>query len=195
MKRFFKIIFLFVIFFLPSISFAEENFEASKQEIIVLYNANKLKEAYQLISNIPEDKRDSEIWMIAANITQDYGRDLDAIFLLEKAINTDSTNYKLYYNLGNLYLKDKKYHSAITNYKLALKYKKDFSYAWYNTGCAYLAVEEYSKAKKSFEKAILYNNQEPNFYYNIAYVYKKMNNRKQADKALNIYNALIEQRN
>ena len=86
MKRFFKIIFLFVIFFLPSISFAEENFEASKQEIIVLYNANKLKEAYQLISNIPEDKRDSEIWMIAANITQDYGRDLDAIFLLEKAV-------------------------------------------------------------------------------------------------------------
>lgn len=195
MKNYFKIILLLIFLFLPQLSFAKENIEETKQQIIVLYNANKLKEAYQLISNIPEDERDGEIWMLAANITQDYGRTLDAVFLLQKALSVDTNNYKIYYNLGLLYLRDNKFNSAINNFKLSLKYNKEFPYAWYNLGCAYLGLFDYKRAKSAFMRAISFNTTEPDFYYNLAYTYKKLDNKKQAEKMLKIYNTLIEQRN
>ena len=52
------LIILFSLFFCFPV-FAEDNFSETKKEIVVLYNTNKLKEAYQLISKIPEDKRDA----------------------------------------------------------------------------------------------------------------------------------------
>lgn len=194
MKKFKLIILIVLIFFARYPAFCIENYSDTKKEIIVLYNANKIKEAYQLISKIPENERDSELWLIAANITQDYDRTLDTIYLLQKAISVDQKNYKAYYNLGNLYLRDKKYNSAILNYKLCLKYNKEFAYGWYNLGNTFLELEDLSNAKKAFMRAISYNSSEPDFYYNLAYTYKKMNNKKQAQKMLNIYNVLTEQR-
>lgn len=194
MGRFFKII-LLILLFIPQSVYAQDDMQEIKQQITVLYNTNKLKEAYQLISKIPEDKRDSEIWLLAANITQDYGRELDTVFLLQKALSLDETNYKIYYNLGVIYLKDNKINSAINNFKLALKYNKEFPYAWYNLGCAYLVIFDYKKAKNAFMRAISFNTTEPDFYYNLAYTYKMLGNKKQSEKMLEIYNTLISQNN
>lgn len=196
MKKILSILFLIGYIFSAQVCFSAENDDIStlKQEILVLYNTNRIKEAYQLISNIPENQRDSEIWLLAANITEDYGRDLDATALLEKAISIDPTNYKAYYNLGNLQLKGNKYYSAIASYNKCLKIKKDFSYAWYNLGNAYLALDEYSKAKSAFMRAISFETVNPDFYYNLAYTYKKMGKIKQAEKMLNIYNTLMEEK-
>lgn len=194
MNRFLKIFLVIILFFSQSV-YAQEDIKELKQQITVLYNTNKLKEAYQLISKIPEDKRDSEIWLLAANITQDYGRDLDTVFLLQKALSLDETNYKIYYNLGVIYLKDNKINSAINNFKLATKYNKEFSYAWHNLGCAYLVIFDYKKAKSAFMRAISYNTSEPDFYYNLAYTYKILGNKKQAEKMLEIYNTLVAQSN
>lgn len=185
------IIFVFIAGIKPA--FCGEDYSEMKKEIIVLYNTNKIKEAYQLISKIPEKERDCELWLLAANITQDYDRTLDAIYLLQKAITTDPKNYKPYYNLGNLYLRDKKYNSAIYNYKLCLKQNKEFAYAWYNMGNAYLGLEDYPKAKSAFMRAISFGLSEPDFYYNLAFTYKKLNKKKQAEKMLKIYNTLMEQ--
>ena len=195
MKKFLNLI-LAIRFILSSqVCFAaDEDFEVMKKEVVVLYNTNRVKEAYQMISKIPEAKRDSEIWLLAANITEDYGRDLDATYLLEKAISVDPMNYKAYYNLGNLQLKGKKFYSAIMSYNKCLKIKKDFPYAWYNLGNAYLALDEYSRAKTAFMRAVSFKTSEPDFYYNLAYTYKKLKNNKQAEKMLEIYNTLIEQK-
>lgn len=198
MRNLAKIFLTLAIIFNSQVCFAETDIATItelKDQIIVLYNANKLKEAYQLISKIPEDKRDGEIWLIAANITQDYSRTLDTIFLLQKAISVDGENYKPYYNLGNIYFKDNKFNSAITNYQSALKYNKEYPYAWYNMGCAYLELEDYPKAKSAFQRAITYKSDDADFYYNLAYTLKKMNKKKQAEKFLKIYNTMLEQRN
>ena len=101
-----KLLFLFVLLFF-GLSFSPANAEtldvsAAKLEITALYNANSLKDAYALISSIPEDKRDADIWLLAANITQDYGKEKDAIYLLQKAVLVDPSCYKAYYNLGNI---------------------------------------------------------------------------------------------
>jgi len=194
MKKYLFVTALLISFLTPQVLFANESTSELKKQITVLYNTNKLKEAYQLISKIPEEERDSEIWLLAANITQDYGRDMDTIFLLQKAISTDETNYKAYYNLGNIYLKEKKYNTAIENYKLSIKNNKEFAYGWNNMGLAYLGLEDFAKAKSAFMRAISYKSSEPDFYYNLAFTYKKMNKKKQAEKMLNIYNTLIEQK-
>lgn len=196
MKKIFLLLFLISFIFSSQVCFADEeiSLDVLKKEIIVLYNTNRVKEAYQLISSIPESERDSELWLLAANITEDYGRDLDATYLLEKSISVDPKNYKAYYNLGNLNLKGNKYYSAIIAYNKCLKIKKDFAYAWYNLGNAYLALDEYSRAKSAFMRAISYLTTEPDFYYNLAYTYKKLKNEKQAQKMLEIYNTLIEQK-
>lgn len=196
MKKVLILLFLISLIFTSQACLADEvvSIDVLKKEIIVLYNTNRLKEAYQLISCIPEQERDSEIWLLAANITEDYGRDLDAETLLEKAISVDPKNYKAYYNLGNLNLKGNKFYSAIVAYNKCLKIKKNFPYAWYNLGNAYLALDEYSRAKSAYMRAISYLTTEPDFYYNLAYTYKKLKNEKQAQKMLEIYNTLLEQK-
>ena len=182
---------IFIIFLLFSQTcYATDNFTETKKNIKILYNTNKLKEAYQLISQMDEVMRDAEIWLIAANITQDYGRDLDSVYLLQRAISTDPKYYKAYYNLGNIYLKDNKYNSAIYNYQKCIKCNKNFAYSYYNMGNAYFKLEEYKKAKKAYTKAIEIRNNDPDFYYNLALTYKKLNKNKQAAKILEVYDKL-----
>ena len=195
MKIFKKVLSLLFLIIFSQSCFAADSFTETKKNIKVLYNTNKLKEAYQLISQVEEELRDAELWLIAANITQDYGRDLDAIYLLQKSISTDPKYYKAYYNLGNIYLKDKKVNSAIHNYKKCIKYNYKFAYAWYNLGNAYFELEDYSRAKNAYKKAISIRNNDPDFYYNLALVYKKENKTKQAQKILNTYNSLKENEN
>ena len=67
--KFLLIIFVFIAGIKPA--FCGEDYSEIKKEIIVLYNTNKIKEAYELISKIPEKERDCELWLLAANITQD----------------------------------------------------------------------------------------------------------------------------
>ena len=192
------LIYIFTVLFFINFSescFAADNYIEMKKNIKVLYNANKLKEAYSLILQMEEEIRDAEIWLLAANITQDYGRDLDAIYLLQKSVSTDPKYYKAYYNLGNIYLRDKKFNSAIHNYKKCIKYNYKFAYAWYNLGNAYFELEDYSRAKNAYKKAISIRNNDPDFYYNLALVYKKENKTKQAQKILNTYNSLKENEN
>lgn len=191
MAKLSKIFFsLLCLLLLSQNCYAEDNFQETKRNIKVLYNTNRLKEAYQLISQMEENMRDAEIWLLAANITQDYGRDLDAVYLLQRAISSDPKYYKAYYNLGNIYLKENKYNSAIQNYRKCVRYNPNFSYAWYNMGNAYFQLEEYGKAKSAYKKAIAITNNDADFYYNLALTYKKLNKTKQAKKILDVYNKL-----
>lgn len=169
---------------------AETPLEEQKREIIALYNANNIEEAYKMISKIMEKDRDYEIWYLLANLSQDLGTDENAIFFLKKSILLNPEFDKAHYNLGNIYLKQYKYNSAINEYQIAIKYKKDYPYYYYNLGCAYYAQKEYEGAKTAFKKAIALKNDEPSFYYNLALTYKQLNKPKDAKKALDKYNEI-----
>lgn len=165
-----------------------------KEQGLILYNTNNIEEAYKVLSKIPEAEKDAQTWLLLANIAQDYGKDLDAIFLLQKAIQKDPCFYRAYYNLGNLYFKDEKIYMAIGMYQKAIKYNEDFAYAYFNLGNCYLAQKKYSQAKYNFNKAINLKNDEPDFYYNMAFLHKEMKKDKQAQVYLNIYNTLMEKK-
>lgn len=192
MRKLFSIfIITFVLLANIGIVGAKQSFEEQKKEIIALYNSNNLDEAYKRISAITEDERDYEIWFILGNLTQDFNNDVNAIFFLQKSIILNPKFDKAHYNLGNIYLKDKKYNSAINSYKEAIKYNKTFPYSYYNMGCAYLGQKQYKDAKKAFGKAIKLKS-EVNFYYNLALAEKNLGNMKKAQEALDIYNKLKE---
>ena len=192
MKKIFNILILILVLFF-SITFvnAEQTFAEKKKEIVALYTSNNLEEAYKKITMITEDERDYEIWFILGNLTQDFNNDVNAVFFLQKAILLNPKFDKAHYNLGNIYLKEKKYNSAINSYQLAIKYNKTFPYTYYNMGCAYLGQKQYKDAKKAFEKAIKIK-AEPNFYYNLALAEKNLGNTKKAQEALDKYNILKE---
>lgn len=159
----------------------------------LLYNANKPDEAQKLYSSIPDSEKLSEDWLIMANISQDKGKAVDAVFYLKKALQVDDKNYKAHYNLGNLYYLDNKVNMALDEYKKVLKIKKDFAYAYYNKGCCYLKKKSWYNARYEFGLAIKANPEEPSFYYNLAYTYKMWNKPKKAQEALDMYNKLMTQ--
>lgn len=191
-KFFISLILIFSIVFLSENCFAQVSQDERKKEIIALYSSNNLEEAYNQISKITEDERDYELWYLLGNISQDMGNDTNASFFLQKSILMKPDFDKAHYNLGNIYLKEEKYNSAINEYKSAIKYKKDFAYYHYNLGCAYIGLKDYKSARNSLKTAIQLNGNIADFYYNLALAYKELKNEKEAQKALDTYNKLKE---
>ena len=193
MKKIIKVLSVYLLLLLSvSCSFAAISNAEKKQQIIALYSANKLDEAYKMISSMTEDERDYEVWYILGNISQDYGSNDNAIFFLQKSIILKPDFDKAHYNLGNIYLSENKYNNAINEYKLAIKHKKDFPYSYYNMGCAYLGQKQYKDAKNAFLNAIKLNSSEPDFYYNLSFAYKNLGDKAKAQKYLDIYNKMKE---
>ncbi|MBR6162424.1 tetratricopeptide repeat protein [bacterium] len=174
----------------PKTSLESVALSEAKQRLKTIYNTNNIEEAYKIVSTIPENERDSEIWFLLANISQDLNQTEDAVFYLQKAILEDGNNDKAYYNLGNLYLQRDQNNNAIKMYNEAIRIKKDFAPYYYNLGCAYLKVEDVKKAKAMFSKAVLLNGTQPDYRYNLAYTYKLLGNDKKAQKELDEYNKL-----
>lgn len=187
-----SLIFLTSLLILSDGVFAQTSIQEKKREIIALYNSNNLEEAYNQISKITEDERDFMLWYLLGNISQDMGNDTNASFFLQKSILMNPEFDKAHYNLGNIYLKEQKYNSAVKEYKSAIKYKKDFAYYYYNLGCAYIGLKDYRSAKSALKTAIQLNPNIADFYYNLAFVYKNLNNEKEVKKVLEKYNNLKE---
>lgn len=160
---------------------------------IALYTDNNQDDSLACFLKIPEKMRTAEIWLLIGNILMDKGRKDDAVFMYGRAILTEASYYKAYYNLGNIYLDDDKFNMAIEQYKYAAKYNPVNPYIYYNLGCAYLKSGELKKARYAFIKAIELKNNAADFHYNLAYIYKKLGKEKQAKIYLENYNKLTGQ--
>ena len=137
MKRFFKVLFVCLLAIMSiNYSFAAISKEEKKQQIIALYNANKLDEAYTMISSMTEDERDYELWYILGNISQDYGNADNAIFFFQKAtiLNPD--------------LGQKQYKDAKAAFLTAIKLNANEPDFYYNLAFAYKNLGEKEKAQK-----------------------------------------------
>ena len=162
-------------------------YKSVKEQGILLYSQNEIQKAYKTFASIPEKDRESDIYVLMANILQDMNKPMEAVYHLKKAILADYSNYKAYYNLGNLYLEDNKLNLAISNYKTSIKYNSKFPYSYYNLGLCEYKLNNYKKAKKYFVQAILRKQDEPDFYYNLSLTYSKLNNEKKAKEAMEAY--------
>lgn len=192
MKKILCIIALLLINAIPAFCDDVLPKEDLREQARFLYSTNDIVQSRSLLMRIPDNEKTADDYLLLANIAQDNKNNVDAVFYLQKAIITDPSFYKAYYNLANLYYADNKIYSAMENYKKVTKLKKDFAYAYYNLGCCHLKKQEYMKAKFMFGYAIKYKPDEPSFYYNLAYTYKMMKKEKKAEEALTMYNNLMK---
>ena len=165
--------------------------ELSKQAT-AFYSDNNYNKTMDLLLQIDENERSAQDWLLLGNLMDEKGEKNNAIFMYQKAIETDHKYYKAYYNLANIYLEEERYNMAIENYKKASRYKKDNPYLFYNMGCAYLKQGKIKDAKNQFVKAVTIKNDIPELQYNLAYVYKSLNKPKIAQTYLDNYNKLTD---
>ena len=160
-------------------------------QALALYSDNSTDAALETFKQIPEYARTTTAWTLMGNILADMGKKDEAIFMYKRAISVDNDNYKAHYNLGNMYLEDDIFYTAIDCYKDAIKANMSFPYAYYNLGIAYVKTGNLKKAKSAFLNALEYKKDVADFHYNLAYVYKLMNKPKLAQTYLDNYNKLM----
>lgn len=184
-----RLVLLLVLFLGINGCFANE--ELSKQAT-AFYSDNNHNKTMDLLLQIDENERSAQDWLLLGNLMDEKGEKDNAIFMYQKAINTDKKYYKAYYNLANLYLADGKYNMAVTNYKKTVSLNKENPYVFYNLGCAYLKLGEVKKARSAFQQAVTLKNDVPEFHYNLAYAYKSLDKTKMAQIYLDNYNKLTQ---
>lgn len=178
-----------LLFLLIGINSCFANEELSKQAT-AFYSDNNHHKTMDLLLQIDENERNAQDWLLLGNLLQEKGEKDNAIFMYQKAINTDKKYYKSYYNLANIYLEDEKYNMAVDNYKKAISLNKENPFVYYNLGCAYLKLGETKKARSAFQQAVTLKNDVAEFHYNLAYTYKSLNKTKMAQIYLDNYNKL-----
>ena len=77
--------------------------DLSKQAT-AFYTDNNYNRTMDLLLQISEENRSAQDWLLLGNLMDEKGETDNAVFMYQKAINTDSKYYKAYYNLANIYL-------------------------------------------------------------------------------------------
>ncbi|MEJ8803585.1 tetratricopeptide repeat protein [Pontibacter sp. H249] len=90
-----------------------------------------------------------------------------AIDNLNKAISMDSSKVELYYDLANLYAKDKQFDKAIATYQEKQEKHGVANTDYFHIGNAHMMAEDYEKAAESYNKII-----EANPTYAYAYIWR-----------------------
>ena len=109
-----KKIVVFLLFLIGNVCIAAE--DLSKQAT-AFYSDNNYQKTMDLILQIPEDKRSAQDWLLLGNILDDKGEKDNAVFMYQKAINTNHKYYKAYYNLANMYIFQLKIKSQYLNHQ------------------------------------------------------------------------------
>ena len=81
---------------------------------------------------------------------------------------------KAHYNIGALFGKMGNYSEELQAYKLAIRYKPDYTKAHCNLGAAYAQMGSYSKAVSAFEEAVRLNPDDRAARQNLKMVYEKI---------------------
>ena len=69
------------------------------------------------------------------------------------ALEKNSSNPFIWYNLGNLHLQMQEFHKAIDDYSEAIKYESNLAEAYYNRGLTLLYLGEKELARTDLSKA------------------------------------------
>lgn len=188
------VIFSFLILFCnvaSAFEVSQSSVEELEQNGITFYKSGQYEDALDCFLKIPSDSRSEDVYVLVANCFETTGQKYRSIDTLKRLIEIDPKNYKAYYNLGNIYLKDEEYLKSIELYNAAIFINNSFTPAYYNAGISSLQSGNPKNALLYFQKAISLNPQDADSCYNIAISYKKLNKNKQAEKYLKLYDNIL----
>ncbi|MDP8262942.1 MAG: tetratricopeptide repeat protein [Candidatus Ancaeobacter aquaticus] len=150
-------------------------------------NIDKALSEFKIAAEKQENETNARIYM--GVILNQKGRVDDAIEQLEKSIELTPDNPDAYYNLALIYDKVKNNSAkALTNYKKAIKYNKDYLDSYSRMGDIYARTGKIDKAMKQYEKTIELDTNYAKGYSNIGILF---NSKGEYRKALdNIQKAI-----
>lgn len=112
-----------------------------------------LQNISKVFEKVEESKRTQNDYEYYAKILSKNGKDSLAVSNLQKAYSMDSTNTELLIDLGNIYMKLKKYPEAADAFQKRVDFGKGVSSTdYFNLGKAYSLYKEYFKADSAFAK-------------------------------------------
>lgn len=135
---------------------------------------SKLDKIEELQGLIREDSKNFQARRQLAVLLMDCGFNEEALQHLLYLSKTFSYDDGIFYNLGIVYEKMKKYSKAREAYEKAIELEPDSLDSVYNLGLVYTELKEYSKAIECFEKVIEDDSEDSNSYFNLGLVYFKM---------------------
>lgn len=86
-------------------------------------------------------------------VTQTKPNYQEALNSISIALQKNSSNPFIWYNMGNLHLQMQEFHKAIDDYSQAIKYEKNLAEAYYNRGLTLLYLGEKNLAQSDLSKA------------------------------------------
>ena len=87
-------------------------------------------------------------------------------------INNQAVVYK---NLGNDFINNNDYNSAIESYKQAISIDNNYADAYYNLAKAYYHIQNFELAKKTYEELVKLVPENVEYHINLANCYLKTN--------------------
>ncbi len=116
----------------------------------------------------------AEEWKKLGNNELDSTNYEKAIEYYQKAIETDSTYFDAYYNLGLSFFLLQNYDKAIDSYNKAMAINNTESTTYFALGGVYVEKKEYEKAIDIIKKGLDIS-PNPDEYYNLAFLYQEIN--------------------
>ncbi len=141
------------------------------QEANVLYSKNYTKNDENIYLDILDDLDKDDLEMACINIGTIYYKKSDYIKSKKyytKALNLNSLNEKIYFNLAMIDLTQKNYDKSIINFKKALNIKNSYINAYINIAIVYKTINDLEKSEYYFKEALKYDKKNSDLYYNYA---------------------------
>ena len=139
----------------------------------------------------------SELYFKMSAIYSNLNNKKEAENSLQKAIELNPLDWRLYNNLGIIYEAQKNYDLAIKIYNQALEHTKEYSYlVKINLATTYREMKRIDKSIETYQSIIDSNSEFSAAYYNLAAAYINENNNKAAINVLKkLLNKADENRN
>lgn len=137
---------------------------------------SKLDKIEELQNIIKEDSSNFQARRKLAVLLMDSGFNEEALGHLLYLSKNFSNDDGIFYNLGIVYEKLKKFANAKEAYLKSLEISPDSMDSTYNLGLVYIELKEYDKAIECFEKILKDDNEDSNSYFNLGLIYFKTKN-------------------
>ncbi len=125
---------------------------------------------------IPEKEYTEQLYF--DDINNLIERELSAnVKRIERQLESDPKNPKLYNKLGITYARFGKYRQAERSFKKAIELKADYFSPYNNMGNIYLLQKRYDSAINYYLKALSIDPERASAYINLAFIYKEKNDR------------------
>lgn len=134
---------------------------------------SKIDKIEELQNIIKEDSSNFQARRKLAVLLMDSGFNEEALGHLLYLSKNFSNDDGIFYNLGIVYEKLKKFEKAKEAYLKSLEISPDSMDSIYNLGLVYIELKDYDKAINCFEKILKEDSEDSNSYFNLGLIYFK----------------------